>query len=104
VNDQFARVDPSSLASNLALACEVAPQASSLQILRTWAAFNNGVVDQMPIIGELMPGVIFGTFPYLGFTAGPIMGRTLAALALDRDPGVDISPYTPHRFAGLGVR
>lgn len=103
VNDSYATVDPSSLVSNLALACEVVPAVSSSYILRTWAAFNNGVVDQMPIIGELIPGVIFGTFPYLGFTAGPMMGRILAALALGIDPGIDISPYSPDRFAPLGV-
>ncbi len=55
----------------------------------------------MPIVAALddvAPGLVVGTFPYLGFSAGPIMGELLAALARGLEPRFDLSPYSPARF------
>jgi sarcosine oxidase, subunit beta len=69
-------------------------------VLRAWVGVNNATPDQRPLIGEIegVPGLVVGTFPYLGFTAGPIMGRLLARLALGRDPELDLTAYAPQRF------
>jgi sarcosine oxidase, subunit beta len=92
-------VDPGSLRSNLALAETVVPGLSGVRLLRTWAAFVNGVEDWLPIIGEIerVPGLYVGVFPYMGFTAGPLMGRVLADLVLGRS-GRDLTPFSPSRF------
>jgi glycine/D-amino acid oxidase-like deaminating enzyme len=98
-----ARVQPTSVTSNLAVACRVVPALASADLLRTWAAVNNGVIDQQPIVGEVAPGVIFGTFPYLGFTAGPVLGEVLADLALKATPQYYAERWSPSRFARRGA-
>ena len=59
----------------------------------------NGVEDWLPIIGEIerVPGLYVGVFPYMGFTAGPLMGRVLADLVLGRSER-DLTPFSPSRF------
>jgi glycine/D-amino acid oxidase-like deaminating enzyme len=92
-------VDPASLRANLALAESVVPALSEARLLRTWAGFVNGVDDWLPIIGEIesVPGLYVGVFPFMGFTAGPLMGRVLADLVLDRSAR-DLSAFSPARF------
>jgi glycine/D-amino acid oxidase-like deaminating enzyme len=34
-------------------------------------------------------------FPWMGFTAGPLVGRAIADLALGRRPSHDISAFAP---------
>jgi glycine/D-amino acid oxidase-like deaminating enzyme len=49
----------------------------------------------MPLIGAVAPGLYVGAFPYMGFTAAPLLGRVLSDLVLGRDPGRDLSPFLP---------
>jgi sarcosine oxidase subunit beta len=92
-------VDAMSLRANLALAESVVPALSEARLLRAWAGFVNGVEDWLPIIGEIesVPGLYVGVFPFMGFTAGPLMGRVLADLVLDRCER-DLSAFSPTRF------
>jgi sarcosine oxidase subunit beta len=92
-------VDAISLRANLALAESVVPALSQARLLRAWAGFVNGVEDWLPIIGEIesVPGLYVGVFPFMGFTAGPLMGRVLADLVLDRSRR-DLSSFSPARF------
>jgi glycine/D-amino acid oxidase-like deaminating enzyme len=93
-------VDPDSLRANLALAEAVVPALSEARLLRAWAGFVNGVEDWLPIIGEIetVPGLYVGIFPWMGFTAGPLMGRVLADLVLDRPAERDLAAFSPTRF------
>ena len=91
-------VDGVSLRENLRVAATVVPAVSSARLLRTWAGFVNGLDDWLPIIGETSPGVIAGVFPWMGFTAGPLMGEVLAALALGRPVDRDLEPFSPARL------
>lgn len=92
-------VDAASLRANLALAETVVPALSEARLLRAWAGYVNGVEDWLPIIGEIerVPGLFVGVFPFMGFTAGPLMGRVLADLVLDRSER-DLSPFSPSRY------
>ena len=62
---------------------------------------DDGTPDHRPVLGAVRdhPGVFLGIYPYMGFTASPLMGRTLTALALGEDPGRDLTPFAPERFA-----
>ena len=88
----YPRVDLRSLRANLAVALRVAPSIGDVLVIRSWAGIGTGTPDERPVIGRLpgVPRVLVGLFPYLGLTAGPLMGRVLAALILGRDPGLDI--------------
>jgi glycine/D-amino acid oxidase-like deaminating enzyme len=92
-------VDPDSLRANLAVAQRVVPALAEARLLRTWAALVNGVEDWLPIVGEIerVPGLYVGVFPWMGFTAGPLMGQVLADLVLGRSER-DLASFSPGRF------
>jgi glycine/D-amino acid oxidase-like deaminating enzyme len=94
------QVDPDSLRANLRVAVKVAPVVRHAKVIRTWAGFGNGTPDYGPVIGEIeeVPGLIVGMFPHYGFTAGPLIGRLIAALALGNPPERDLRPFAPERF------
>ena len=105
-----ARLDPASgyplvrldsLRANLAVALDVVPRIASALVLRSWAGIGNGTPDHRPVLGVLRgaPQVLVGLFPHMGFTAGPLMGRVLADLAIGRQPELDLAPFSPERFA-----
>jgi sarcosine oxidase, subunit beta len=94
-------VDMQSLRGNLAVAIRVAPCLRDVLVIRSWAGVGTGTPDERPVIGRLprFSRVLAGLFPYLGLTAGPLMGRVLADLALGRDPGIDLGPFRVDRFS-----
>ena len=98
----YPRVDLASLRANVAVALRVAPIIGDVLVLRSWAGIGTGTPDERPVIGRLpgVPRVLVGLFPYLGLTAGPLMGRVLADLILGRDPGLDVEPFRVGRFSG----
>lgn len=67
-----------------------------------WLGHRPAPSDSLPLIGEV-PGHrgIFLAFGHhhVGLTTGAKTGRLLAALVNRQDPGLDIAPYTPARFA-----
>ena len=97
LRDGIPRVDPDNLLANLEVARDVVPAIAGARLLRTWTGFVNATDSWLPLIGEIpaAPGLFVGAFPFMGFTAGPLLGRTLAELALGRSPQVDISAFAP---------
>jgi len=93
-------LNPESLRSNLRVAKKVVPAIGRAKLIRTWVGIGNGTPDHRPMIGKIagVPGLIVGIFPYMGFTAGPLLGRILADIALNRDVGQDINGFSPDRF------
>lgn len=93
-------VNPDSLRSNLRVAKKVVPAVGRAQLLRTWVGVGNGTPDHRPIIGEIssIPGFVIGMFPYMGLTAGPILGRILTDITLGREADRDLSVFAPDRF------
>jgi sarcosine oxidase, subunit beta len=92
-----ARVDPGSLLANLALARRVVPGLAGARLLRTWAGFVNATENWLPIVGEIpaVPGLFIGAFPFMGFTAGPLLGRTLSELVRGHRPQAEIAAFAP---------
>jgi glycine/D-amino acid oxidase-like deaminating enzyme len=97
LRDRQPLVDRDSLLANLRVATWVVPAVAHARLLRTWAGFVNATASWLPLIGELpgCPGVFIGAYPYMGFTAGPLLGRTLAELVCGRRPQADISSFAP---------
>ncbi len=93
-------VSPASLRANLRLATEVVPAVRSALVLRSWTGVGNGTPDHRPILGELegTPGLFVGMFPYMGLTAGPLMGELLGELVLGNPIDRDLAPFAPERF------
>jgi len=97
VRDRRPLVDRDSLLANLAVATRVVPGIAQARLLRTWAGFVNATASWLPLIGQLpgAPGLFIGAFPYMGFTAGPLLGRTLAELVCGHRPETDVSAFAP---------
>ncbi|QMU57951.1 MAG: FAD-dependent oxidoreductase [Boseongicola sp.] len=67
-----------------------------------WMGHRPAPADSIPIIGEV-PGVAgaytgFGHH-HIGLTGGPVTGRLLAQLISGKTPNLDLSAYSPARFA-----
>ena len=93
-------LNPDSLRRNLRVALKVVPKIADIRVIRTWIGVGNGTPDHNPIIDEItsMPGVYVGMYPYMGFTASPLMGRLLSELVLTGKTERDISPFALSRF------
>ena len=68
-----------------------------------WMGHRPSMADSLPMIGAV-PGAKgaylgFG-HDHVGLTAGPKTGRLLAQLISDRQPNIDLTPFSPARFAG----
>ncbi len=102
-NDKDGRldVDPDSVHQNLGVAARVVPAVAGAQVVRTWPAVVNGTADWRPILGDTpeRPGFHTAFFPWMGFTAGPVVGRITADLILGRRGREDISAFSTARNA-----
>ena len=99
--DGKSTLNPESLRSNLDVALKVVPALSSVKIIRTWIGVGNQTPDQRPIVDQVpgAPGAYLGMFPSMGFSAGPLLGQTLAELALMNSASRDLSQFTMERFS-----
>ena len=66
-----------------------------------WMGFRPSMPDSLPVIGRVpgLPNAVlaFG-HGHVGLTLGAITGKLAAALALDRPPALDVTPYRAERF------
>jgi sarcosine oxidase, subunit beta len=87
--------DMDSLAGNMSVALKVVPGLASISIVRTWAAIVNGTADWKPLLGEAprAPGFFLCFFPWMGFSAGPVVARVIGDIVLGRQPEVDLGPF-----------
>ena len=72
-----------------------------------WMGHRPSVSDSLPLIGEVpqIEGAYFGFgHDHIGLTGGPKTGRILSQLISDKHPNLDLSPYSPARFAVSGTR
>ncbi len=67
-----------------------------------WMGHRPSMADSLPVIGEApaLEGAYaaFG-HDHVGLTGGPKTGRIVAQLVAGRNPNLDLSPYSPARFA-----
>lgn len=92
-------VRSTSLTGNVELAAKLVPGIGKLRILRTWAGMNT-TTDGASVVGPLpqCERVIMAIPGDAGYTLGPLVGRTAAALALGRAPSLDVARFSPDRF------
>lgn len=93
-------VTAGALAAVLAIALEIAPRLAGVAVADSWAGLRPGSPDGLPIVGAGgVPGLFHaaGLFKN-GILLGPLVGEAAARLALGRDPGFDLEPYSPSRF------
>ena len=62
------------------------PQVANARTIRSWTAWVNGTTDWRPILGEApnISGFYLALFPWVGFSAGPMMARLISDLVIGR--------------------
>lgn len=78
------------------------PNLPPVRLAQSWGGMADVMPDVVPVVDhvEALPGLVLGTgFSGHGFGIGPGMGRVLADLALDRDPGHDLRRFRLARFS-----
>ncbi|WP_413989594.1 NAD(P)/FAD-dependent oxidoreductase [Labrys okinawensis] len=96
----YPTVELASLIANVTLAQHMVPRIAPLRVIRTWAGVNTSV-DGRGVLGEIehVPGLFAAIPGDAGYTLGPLSAHIVAQLMLGRDPGEDVSPFSPGRFA-----
>lgn len=94
-------VTAAGLRTVLGIALELAPSLASARVAETWAGLRPGTPDELPVIGAgALAGLWHAAGLYRnGILLGPLVGETVAALALGDAPTVDLSAFAPGRFA-----
>jgi len=82
-------------------ALAVAPGLRDATLLETRVGFRPATPDGLPLIGPLPghPRVLLATgFGHTGLTMAPLVGASVADLALGEAPRIDLHPYRVDRF------
>lgn len=83
-------------------ALQTVPGLSSARFESAWGGLRPTTPDNRPVLGPAgkWEGLLVATGTHRnGVLLAPIIGQSVAALALEEQPPVDVSPFTPERFA-----
>lgn len=94
-------VTAAGLRSVLDAAIELAPFVADVPVADTWAGLRPGTPDGLPILGPgALPGLVHAAGLFRnGILLGPLVGEIAADLATNRAPSIDITAFSPSRFA-----
>ncbi|MGH2557784.1 MAG: NAD(P)/FAD-dependent oxidoreductase [Thermomicrobiales bacterium] len=100
------RVTPPVLAGIAACLTSLFPGLRGVRFVRAWAGIMGFTADGLPLIGRdpTRPGLtIAAGFNGGGFSWAAITGQIVADILTGRDPGFDLDPFRPERFARAGT-
>jgi glycine oxidase len=94
-------VDPSAIQQLLTDAAKYLPELSSAPITQSWAGLRPGTPDDLPIIGPTDTPRVFAATGHFrnGILLAPVTAQIVADLIHDRSSALDISRFSPARFA-----
>jgi glycine/D-amino acid oxidase-like deaminating enzyme len=100
------RVSPAVLHGIAGWLTTLFPRLAGITVVRAWAGIMGFTADGVPLIGRASwaPGLtIAAGFNGGGFSWGTVVGVVIADLLRGRDPGFDLRPFRPERFAESGT-
>ena len=82
-------------------AAALAPDLSTASVVQSWAGLRPGTPDDLPIMGETETrGIMISSGHFRnGILLGPAAAKIMADLIMGRPPAIDISAFSPARFA-----
>jgi glycine oxidase len=84
-----------------ARALALVPALSEVPFHSAWAGLRPATPDDMPAIGRAAPGLLYACGHLRnGILLAPITARIVTRLLMEQEPGIDLSPFDPGRFAG----
>ena len=95
------RTDPATIQNFHRSAVALVPELQNAKILEDWAGLRPGTPDALPILGETVtPGYYVATGHFRdGILLAPITAQIMADVIDGSDPGFDLTPFSPLRFA-----
>ncbi len=95
------RVDPATIQRMHQAAADLAPDLGEAKMLEAWAGLRPGTPDDLPIMGATsIPGYFAATGHFRdGILLAPITAQIMTQVIRGADPGFDIVPFSPLRFA-----
>ena len=94
------RVTAAGQAEVLSEALRIAPGLGAATLVETRVGFRPVSLDGWPLLGQVrnVEGLVIGNgLGAAGLTIGPLAGRLLADVVLDRQPPLDLAPFDPLR-------
>jgi D-amino-acid dehydrogenase len=94
------RVTAAGQAEVLSEALRIAPGLGAATLVETRVGFRPVSLDGWPLPGQVrnVEGLVIGNgLGAAGLTIGPLAGRLLADVVLDRQPALDLAPFDPLR-------
>jgi sarcosine oxidase subunit beta len=80
------------------------PALRGVKVVRAWAGIMGFTADGLPLIGPYSLGLTLAAgFNGGGFSWAAITGQVVADLVCRNDPGFDLAPFDPGRFASYGA-
>jgi glycine oxidase len=96
------RTEPDTMQRFHRAAIALVPKLADARILEDWAGLRPGTPDALPILGATTtPGYFVATGHFRdGILLAPITAQIMAAVLEGREPGYDLSAFSPSRFSG----
>ena len=84
-------------------AIALVPELSIADMIESWAGLRPGTPDDLPIMGETeTPGIMISSGHFRnGILLAPAAAKIMADLIMGRTPEIDISAFSPARFASV---
>ncbi|WP_110668102.1 NAD(P)/FAD-dependent oxidoreductase [Salinicola halophilus] len=98
---ELADVRLARLAENIKTAVDLFPFMRDVRVVRTWAGIEGVTADAIPVLGRsARHDRLIHSFGYSahGFQLSAITGEIVRDLALEREPGLPITPFDIERF------
>ncbi len=98
------RVTAGGAASIIERAQEILPAFGDLAIRETWSGLRPRAADGLPVLGtdDSVAGLVYATGHYRnGILLTPITAKIISELVLKGESSVQLSPFSPQRFARL---
>jgi glycine oxidase len=94
-------VEPSTIQELLTAACGYLPELRSASIVETWAGLRPGTPDNLPILGPTSLPRLFAASGHFrnGILLAPVTAKIMAELITGNHPKLDLSAFSPARFA-----
>jgi glycine oxidase len=99
-------VDPAVIERLHSSAAKYVPQLACAPAIESWAGLRPGTPDDLPIMGETQNKGIFVATGHFrnGILLAPATARVMARLMGGEAPGMDLTAFSPQRFATAKVQ
>jgi glycine/D-amino acid oxidase-like deaminating enzyme len=81
-------------------ACRAIPALQSLNLIRCWVGLEGRTPDKMPLLGALdsCPGFLSASCVKGGWTMGPLLGKLVSEMTLEKRSSLPVGEFHPRRF------